>query len=74
MDVGEFHWTDGWYFKRLPDGSVCIRKQGPDHQKVQFAESAIIPAAEWASIVCAVSKDGETGDRWNQAQDFHGRT
>jgi hypothetical protein len=41
-EVGEFHQRDGWYFKRLPDGSVRIRKDGLQH---------IIPANEWESVI-----------------------
>jgi len=59
-----FHWRDGWYFRRLEDGSVRIVSDYAD---------LTIPAAEWASIVCSVSADGETGERWHAAQDFHGR-
>ena len=69
-----FHWAEGWFFKRLPDGSVRVRKhhhhRGPETRPVV---EIIIPAAEWASIVCSVSALSETFDRWNQAQDFHGR-
>jgi hypothetical protein len=67
-----FHWANGWIFKRLDDGSVRLRKHNGSHETVPVAE-AIIPAREWASIVCSVSKLGETGERWNKAQDFHGR-
>lgn len=70
MIVG-FHWKNGWYFKRESDGSVRIRKV--EHASGLDMVDAIIPPAEWASIVCSVSRDGETGERWNQAQDFHGR-
>ena len=69
MDTaGEFHWTGSWYFKRMPDGAVRIRNTSLG------GIVALIPANEWASIVCSVSQLGETGERWNQAQDFHGRT
>lgn len=71
-DEGGFHWRNDIYFKRLPDGVVRVRRfeffNGTPH-----AKDWIIPAAEWASIVCSVSADGETGARWNAAQDFHGR-
>lgn len=66
MESGEFHWKNGWYFKRLSDATVGIRNED---QNILL----IIPANEWASIVCAVSALGETGERWNEAQDFHGR-
>lgn len=64
-----FHWRDGWYFDRKPDGSVEVRLEPWDGVcHIRFT----IPAPEWASIVCSVSKDGETYDRWMQSQAFHG--
>ena len=34
MERDGFHWQDGWYFKRLDDGSVRIRKyDGPDQKE-----------------------------------------
>jgi hypothetical protein len=72
---GAFHWTDGWYFKRQPDGSVRIMR--PSMSSVSAMEylqiDIVIPPNEWASIICSVSAEGENGDRWNAAQDFHGR-
>jgi len=67
-----FHWRNDVYFKRLEDGSVRVRRfewfNGAPHPK-----DWVIPANEWASVVCSVSQLGETGERWNAAQDFHGR-
>lgn len=77
--MSSFHWANGWYFSRRKDGSVEVRNHGdfdgPDRNDAaaDWHTTLVIPAAEWASIVCSVSKQGETGDRWNQAQDFHGR-
>ncbi|GEM_PF-3451811 len=74
-----FHWQNGWYWSRLPDGSVEVRNHGdfekhdPNCAPGDGRTTLVIPAAEWASIVCSVSKGGETGERWDQAQDFHGR-
>ena len=68
-----FHWSDGVYFKRLDDGTVRMRIFGHYNGTPNYTDR-IIPAAEWASIVCAVSALGETGERWNAAQDFHGRS
>lgn len=63
-----FHWQGGWHFKRQDDGSVRVSRVIGDLIESQ----AVIPAAEWASIVCSVSKDGETRERWIEAQEFHG--
>ena len=74
-DLSGFHWRDGWFFKRLEDGSVEVRRHLPN-PKVKGAtdifQMMTIPAAEWSSIVCSVSKEGETRERWDAAQDFHG--
>jgi hypothetical protein len=49
-----FHWRDGWWFKRLADGSVRV---------VHGDTTLVIPENEWASIVCSVSALGEAGQR-----------
>lgn len=76
-----FHWRDNIFWKRLDDGSVRLaffmtRASGKAHDGDydEPVRELIIPAAEWASIVCSVSREGETGDRWKQAQSFHGRS
>lgn len=68
-----FHWRDGWTFKRMDDGSVRIRGHYAANSETGGTVNLIIPAQEWASIVCSVSKGGESDGRWDQAQDFHGR-
>lgn len=75
-----YHWRDNMFWKRLPDGSVRIALfatrfsgaalEGDDDEPVR---EWVIPPNEWASIVCAVSQEGENGQRWEEAQDFHGR-
>lgn len=76
---GGFHWRDGWFFKRMDDGSVRISKLavrvdsiGGKHDKIEA--HGTIPPAEWASIVCSVSKGGETRERWLAQQAFHDGT
>lgn len=46
IEAGEFHWRDGWRFKRV---GCDVRIRTPDGQTV------VIPAFEWASIVTHVS-------------------
>jgi len=65
-----FHWRDGRFFKRMEGGSVRVSHVNGESLQSQY----VIPAAEWASIVCSVSAEGETDGRWNAAQDFHGRS
>lgn len=68
---GAFHWKNGWFFRRTEDGSVRImRRNGPE--SIYLSANAVIPALEWASIVCAVSEGGEDSERWQAAQRFHG--
>jgi hypothetical protein len=63
-----FHSHDGWYFKRLPDGSVRMSHVlGSD-----VLSDVIVTSGVWASIVCSVSMIGETGERWRDALAFHG--
>lgn len=63
-----FHWRDNWFFKRMPDASVRV-----SHVTGEWFTQLNIPSNEWASIVCSVSAQGETGERWEASQDFHGR-
>lgn len=68
-----FHWRDGWYFRRLSDGSVRVmHRETPTSEWLKT--DITIPAAEWASIVCSVSAAGETGERWTSAGRFHGES
>lgn len=80
--LGAFHWRDNWFFKRQGDGAVRVIKlceanytQYPKDAQhhIWLSPDLVIPANEWASIVCSVSAAGETGERWEVAQDFHGR-
>lgn len=66
-EIGEFHHTDGWYFKRLEDGSVRVRIRVTPATAPMFTNRVeviehLIPAREWASIVTAVARfdDGVT--------------
>jgi hypothetical protein len=65
IDLGDFHETDGWYFKRLPNGAVRIRIDG-------YGEHVMQPFS-WASVVAHVSHSGETGQTYQAALDFHQR-
>ena len=58
-----YHWRDGWYFSRTPDGSVEImraltqedrRTKGPE---ARAWVRICIPAAEWDSIIAALPTD-----------------
>ena len=72
---GAFHWRDDWFFKRQSDGSVAVMHKQSMHnsQDYYLSPSLLIPRNEWASIVCSVSSGGETSERWDAVQDFHGR-
>jgi hypothetical protein len=51
QEIGEMHWKDGWLFKRLDDGSVRIRVWRPFVAVPGPYETAVIPAAEWVSLI-----------------------
>jgi hypothetical protein len=61
---GEFHWRDGWFFKRLPDGSVRVQHRAPDAGP---SVDLLIPSNEWASIVASMSAEGETAESYQDA-------
>lgn len=67
-----FHWKNDVYFRRLPDGAVEVT-YFDQYNNCPQERRWRIPATDWASIVCSVSASGETLDRWDAAQDFHGR-
>lgn len=67
-----FHWSDGLYFRRLHDGTVEMTqtKDGGKTDDIEWQRE--IPPSEWASIVAAVSYQGETEDTCKTALGFHG--
>ena len=75
MEIGEHHWQNGWYFKRLEDGSVRIRKYtspASTHEPRRLVEEeAVIPPDEWASIVASVCLHGGNADEYERAGSTH---
>lgn len=74
LEVGpEVHWANGLYFARITElghelsGGVRIRHRGGG----QVAEF-LVPASEWASIVAAVTPEGDTATTYRIAQGLHG--
>lgn len=73
-----FHQQAGFYAERLDDGSVRLVKQNPP-TPIEQSHGApgevvmdhTIPAAEWASIVAAVSVGGETSATYQAALNLH---
>jgi hypothetical protein len=63
-----FHARDGWWFKRVADGGVQVRREGEYGGTVA---NIIFDANTWASIVAAVSVDGEDFRSFSFAQDLH---
>lgn len=63
FDLREHHWREGIYFARTPQGIVRIR-QGNNIL-------ALIPPAEWCSIVAAVSKEGGEAHEYSIAHYLH---
>lgn len=70
---GGFHWQNGWFFKRRENGDVAVFRAENYTAGRDAFELLTIPENEWASIVCSVSALGESGERWNEARNFHGR-
>jgi hypothetical protein len=68
-----FHWQDGWYFKRMGDGSVEATKTVTDHVDSPLMLKFSIAPEQWTSIAFAVSVLGAAGNRWNTVYDFHRR-
>jgi hypothetical protein len=66
-----FHWKDGWFFERLPNGSVMITKRKDGGLESPIITREVIPPEEWASVVASVSKHGDFNPYYQQALDFH---
>ena len=73
-----FHWSDGWFFSRQPDGSVTMEHRVYENDRNELGERMYhydvkvnIPADEWCSIIASVSAGGEVDYRWYAARDFH---
>ncbi len=66
-----FHFKDGWFFERNPDGSVRILKMSDaTGQAVKVSEAHIDPDA-WASIVSFVSAEKNASVAWSAVREFH---
>ncbi len=69
----EFHWRDGWYFSRMSDDAVRIRKMASFGTAVSDKVKEFdvtIPANEWASIVAHVAA-GDDAVAFSAAQRLH---
>lgn len=83
---GEFHWKDGWFFARVTElgdmqGAVRIRyvrtqyvgrSEETPGGEIEICSEVFIPAAEWASIVAAVTPEGDTSTTYRMASGLHG--
>lgn len=65
-----FHTKDGWYFDRLPNGAVEFRKESLGKNR-HVTNRTQLDANTWASVLASVSKNGETGESFTIARDFH---
>lgn len=67
-----FHWQMGWFFKRM--SSNCVRVSHVitnDHGEREVVEQFQILPDEWASIICSVSRGGETSEKFQHIQQFN---
>lgn len=60
-----FHWKNGWYFGRLPDGDVVIMNANFGGFKL------IIDKDSWPSIVAGVSKNADSAESYQEAVRLH---
>lgn len=65
MAQSKYHWKDGIYFERYPDGSVHIFSSKRDFEDME------IPPDEWSSIVAFLSIKGDNAITVDQAFKFH---
>ena len=63
-----FHTHSGWEWSRHADGSVEIVRRNPVGNVL---ERHLLTAEQWASVVCSVSLQGETGGRHCDTLEFH---
>lgn len=70
--MNTFHLRDGWFFRRLSNGSVSIEKLENAKETSPIVSYINISPEEWASVVASVSKHGDFNPYYQQALDFHG--
>lgn len=70
--MSKFHYTDGWYFERLEEGTVRIYHNNKGAFGATEEDQVLdIDPASWASIVASVSKLGETSETYQRAIAYH---
>ncbi len=68
-----FHAQDGWFFERdATYGSVRIIKRESARDDAPVVAEVLLDKHSWASIIASMSKEGETTEKSNKAQEFHG--
>lgn len=61
-----FHANSGWYFERQEDGVVKISAAVD-----RSSETIILAPTEWASVIAAVSAQGETSESYQAGLRLH---
>ena len=67
-----FHQQEGFYAERLSDGAVRLVKHESAAPDSPVVMDHTIPAAEWVSIVAAVSASGGTSETYQAVRELHG--
>lgn len=67
-----FHAGHGLYFERLHDGRVQVKRETPVGSSC-YTPLLTVDAATWASVVAAVSLQGDSGERHLEALHFHNK-
>lgn len=66
---GEFHWTNGWYFRREPDGAVRVEHRDNDDKVLS---TITVPSLEWVSIIAHLgSAPGGEPANYGKALELH---
>lgn len=66
-----FHVKAGWFFDRLPNGSVAIVRRETANENSRIVSEIILSPNEWASVVASVSVHGDFMPYFQHAFDFH---
>jgi len=69
--MDRFHYENGWYFSRLPNGDVCIENGYLPVHGHRGVIKLIIDSDSWISIITAVSHGGSVAENYQKAEEFH---
>lgn len=65
-----YHLKDGLYFDRLASGKISISLVRPWGTNEYSVTEWVVEPNEFASAIAAVSRRGETGETFHEAEEF----